>query len=185
MNISREEAQSALAAIEQTRAQMNKTIGVTGYFLIIWGLVWFAGCLANQYLPYKAAGWIWGIGCTLGWILSTVIGIYLGKQTHSQVGPRMGFFFLALFGFAALWFFLMQPASLKQDSLFVLTIFLFGGVVSGIMTRVLASVISCLAIAALVVLGYYLVPAYFFLWAAIFSGLAMFSIGLVMRLRWR
>lgn len=185
MNISREEAQASLAAIQQTRAKMDKLIGVSGYFLIIWGLVWFFGCLSNQYLSIDYASWVWGIGVTIGWILSAIIGIYLGKQTHSQINARMAFFFLALFGFAVLWFFVMQPASFKQDALFVLTIFLFGGVVSGIMTRVLASIISCLAIAVLIVLGYYLVPSYFFLWTAIFSGLAMFSIGLVMRLRWR
>ncbi|HEY3992652.1 MAG TPA: hypothetical protein VGM01_07195 [Ktedonobacteraceae bacterium] len=185
MNISREEAQASLAAIQQTRAKMDKLIGISGYFLIIWGLVWFCGCLSDQYLSIDYASWVWGIGVTIGWILSAIIGIYLGKQTHSRINSRIAFFFLALFSFAVLWFFVMQPASFKQDALFVLTIFLFGGVVSGIMTRVLASIISCLAIAVLVVLGYYLVPSYFFLWTAIFSGLAMFCIGLVMRLRWR
>ena len=69
--------------------------------------------------------------------------------------------------------------------MFVLTIFLFGGVISGIMTRVPASIIGCLAMAVMLVIGYYLLPAYFFLWTAIFSGLTMVGIGLVMRLRWR
>ena len=185
MNISPEEAQASLAAIHQTRAKMNKLVGANGYFLIIWGLVWFFGCLSNQYLPQDQVGWVWGIGCTVGWILSAFLGISLGKQTRSQVGARLAFFFLALFVFGAFWILLMQPVSFKQDALFILTIFLFGGVVSGIMTRILASTLCSLGIAVLVVIGYYLVPAYFFLWAALFSGLVMVVIGLVMRLRWR
>jgi hypothetical protein len=185
VNISPEEAQASLAAIQQTRMKVNKSIGIAGYFSIIWGLVWFFGCLGNQYLSIDAAAWVWGIGCTAGWILSTIVGIYLGKQTRSATGPRVVFVFLALLGFALLWFFVMQPASFKQDALFVITVFLFGGVVAGIITRVLALVITNLSMAVLVVLGYYLVPAYFFLWTAIFSGLAMVGIGLVMRLRWR
>lgn len=185
MNISPEEAQASLAAIQQTREKMHKSTSVTGYFLIIWGLIWFFGCLSNQYLSVDDASWVWGIGTTVGWILSAILGIYLGKQTHSAVGARIGLFFLALFGFAILWFFVMQPASFKQDILFVMTIFLFGGVVSGIMTRAPLACINCLSMAVLIVLGYYLVPAYFFLWTAIFSGLVMVITGLVLRFRWR
>ena len=185
MNISREEAQASLEAIQQTRAQVNKSIGVAGYFLIIWGVVWFFGCLSNQYLSMEYASWVWGIGVTIGWILSAVNGIYLGKQTRSQAGTRTSFFFLALFGFAVLWFFVMQPASFKQDALFIITVFLFGGVVSGIIVRVAVICIYYLSMAVLVALGYYLVSPYFFLWTAIFSGLAMVGMGLVMRLRWR
>lgn len=185
MNISREEAQASLAAIQQTRTKMNRLAGVNGYFLIIWGLVWFFGCLSNQYLSYPSVAWVWGIGSTIGWISSLLLGLYLGKQTRSQVGPRIAFFFLALFGFAVLWFFIMQPASSRQDILFILTIFLFGGVVSGVMTRIPASIITSLAMVVLVVPGYYLLPAYFFLWTAIFSGLTMVVVGLVTCLRWR
>jgi len=185
VNISREEALASLAAVQQMRTKMSRLTGISGYFLIIWGLVWFFGCLSNQYLSDDAVMWVWGAGSTIGWILSAILGVYLGKQTRSQAGARVGFFFLALFGFAVLWFFLMQPASSRQDAMFVLTIFLFGGVISGIMTRVPASIISCLAMAVMLVIGYYLLPAYFFLWTAIFSGLTMVGIGLVMRLRWR
>jgi hypothetical protein len=185
MNISREEALASLAAIQQTRAKMKNLAGMSGYFLIIWGAVWFAGCLGNQYLPVDQTWIIWAPGCTAGWILSAVLGIYLGKHTRSKTGGRQGFFFLALFGFAAFWFFLMQPASLKQDALFIMTIFMFGGVIAGIMERQPASIISSLALAVLMVTGYYLVPAYFFLWAAIFCGLGMIGIGIAVRVHWR
>lgn len=119
MNMSPEEAQASLAVIQQTRAKVNKSIGVAGYFLIIWGLVWFVGCLGNQYLSGSYLGLVWGIGSTIGWILSAMLGIYLGKRTRSHVGPRMAFFFLALLGFATLWFLsCSQPASNKMLCLY-------------------------------------------------------------------
>jgi hypothetical protein len=121
----------------------------------------------------------------LGWILSTVLGIYQGRQMRGAMNARIGFFYLALFGFAALWFIMMQPASAQQNALFILTLYLFGGVVIGIMTHVISAIIGCLSIAVLAVAGYYLVPAYFFLWTAIFCGLTMVGIGLVMLWRWR
>ena len=185
MNISPEEAQASLAAIQQTRAKTRALSGVGGYFSIIWGLVWFFGCLGNQYLPPDRAWLVWAPTSTVGWILSAIIGIYLGKQTRSKIGPRVAFFFLALFGFAVLWFFIMQPISFKQGALFLLTLFMFGGTASGIILRVFPLIICNLIMLLLVVGGYYLVPAYFFLWTAIFSGLFMVGIGLVMRLRWR
>lgn len=185
MNISREEAQASLAAVQQTHVKMRRLVGVSGYFLIIWGIVWFAGCLSNQYFSSDDAAWTWGIGTTIGWILSALVGMYLGKQTRSRAGSHIGLIFLALIGFATLWFFLMQPASLKQDLLFVLTVFCFVGVVSGIVTRVPSSALGSLAMAVLAVLGYYLVPTYYFLWTAIFTGLGMVVAGLVLRLRWR
>jgi hypothetical protein len=92
----------------------------------------------------------------VGWILSAFLGVYQGKQMRAAMNARIGFFF-----------------------------YLFGGVVAGIMTRVVSAIIGSLSIAMLAVAGYYLVPAYFFLWTAIFCGLAMVGIGLVMLWRWR
>lgn len=185
MNVSPEEARESLGVIQQTRAKTKKLVGIGGYFSIIWGLVWFFGLLGNQFLPSEHAWWVWAPTVTVGWILSALLGMYLGEQTRSVIGPRFAFFFLALFVFATLWVFMMQPASFKQDALFVMTVFMFGGVAVGIIMRVFPIIICYLSMAALLVLGYYLVPAYFFLWAAIFSGLAMVGIGLVMCLRWR
>ena len=185
MNVSPEEAQASLKVIQETQAKTKKLTGINGYFSIIWGMVWFLGLLGNQYLPGDSAWLVWAPACTIGWILSAILGISLGRKMRSEAGPRIAWFFLALGGFAVLWFFLMQPASWKQDSLFIMTVFIFGGLAVGILTCVLPLIIGTLSMAALLVIGYYLVPAYFFLWAAIFCGLAMAVGGLVMRLYWR
>lgn len=185
MNISPEEAQASLAAIQQTRAKMHRMASISGYYLVIWGLVWFFGCLGNQFLPFDRVWLVWAPACTVGWILSTILGIYQGRQTHAASSSRIGFFFLALFGFAVLWFIIIQPVSEKQDALFIITLFMFGGVVAGIMTCVIPTIIGSLSVAALAVIGYYLLPSYFFLWVAIFCGLTMVGIGLELLLRRR
>src|SRR6266851_4357664 len=163
MNVSPEEARASLVTIRQTQTQMKKLVGITGYFSIIWGLVWFLGLLGNQYLPEQDVWLIWAPAVTVGWILSAILGIHLGKQTRTSSGSRIAFFFLALGGFAVLWFVVMQPASWKQDALFIMTVFIFGGMVVGIIERALPLIMYTLFMAALLVIGYYLVPVYFFL----------------------
>ncbi len=185
MNISPEEAKDALASIQQTRTQMRKLAGLNGYFLIIWGLIWFFGCLSNQYLPSAYVGWIWGILSPIGSVLSGFLGYYLGTKARSTVGARVGLFFLTLGGFTLLWLIIMQPLSLKQGFLFFLSIIAFGSVIAGILQRIVVSVIGGLSFIALALVGYYILPAYFFLWVAVFCGLALAGCGLLMRVLWR
>ncbi len=185
MNISPEDAQASLAAIQQTRAQMRKGAGVNGYFLIIWGLVWFGGFLTNQFASTTVIGWTWGVLATAGWILSTILGISQGQKMRSSISPRISFFWLALCVFAALWFLIFWPFSERQGVLFFATVIMFGGVVSGILSRSASTIYGSLTITVLALAGYYLVPTYFYLWVAVCCGLTMVGIGLYIRLRWR
>lgn len=185
MNVSPEEARASLAAVQQTRAQMRKLAGLSAYFSIIWGLVWFFGCLANQFLPLHSVWLVWLPILLVGSALSGMLGYYLGTQTRTKIGTRHALFYLALGGFMLLWLAILQPLSLKQDILFFITIVSFGGVVSGILERVRAAVIGSLAFMIIALIGYYLAPAYFYLWVAVFCGLPFAASGLVMRLRWR
>jgi hypothetical protein len=187
MNISPEEAQEALAAIELTKARTRKGYGYGGYYLMIWGAVWFIGFLVSQYLQSNPAvvGWTWG-GLTLAAMIScTVMGVRQGKYVRSQIGPRIGYFYSALFAFTILWYILMPPQSTRQGAMFFITIIMFAGTVIGIFSRSVSTIIGCVSLTLLAIVGYYLLPGYFFLWEAIFGGLAMVAIGLVQRLRWR
>lgn len=185
MNISPEEAQASLEAISRARASTRGAKGFNGYFLIIWGLVWFFGFLANQYLSGALMGWSWGILTTIGWVSSTFLGIHQGKQAHSVIGARIAWFFGVLAAFTGLWMLILQPLTMKQGSLFIITVLMFGGAVAGVLTHNISSIIGCVSITLLAVAGYYLVPTYFFLWTAFTCGLTMVVIGLVLRLHWR
>lgn len=185
MNISPDEAQASLAAVQQTRAKMRKLAGTSSYFAIVWGLVCFFGFLATQFLP---SGYIWLAWLPLvlaGGVISSFIGYHIGTQSRSAVGARHAFFYLALFGFTIIWLIIMQPLSLKQDFLFLASVILFGGVVSGVLQRAVPGVVVSLAFLAITLIGYYLLPAYFYLWMAVFYGLLFAAFGVVMRLRWR
>ena len=185
MNISPHEAEEALAAIQQARDKTRNAYGYNGYYLIVWGLVLFFGFLANQYIHTALLAWIWVGLSLLGCIVSAVLGITQSNQVRSNIGARIAFFYLALVVFAALWLFVAQPLSLKQGILLGVTIYMFGGATIGIFTRTISTIVGCAAITALSVAGYYLLPAYFFLWLAICCGLAMVGIGLTLRIGWR
>ncbi|GAC1568874.1 MAG: hypothetical protein NVS3B14_20330 [Ktedonobacteraceae bacterium] len=185
MNVSPEEAQEALAAIRQTTNKTRKTYGYNGHYLMLWGMIWFVGFIASQYIQSSFIDWIWGVLSTIGWIVSAFLGVNQSKQVRSIVGPRIGFFYFALIGFVVLWFVILQPLSVKQDVLFFISIVMFGGVVAGVFARSVSTIIGCVSITALAVMGYYLIPAYFDLWVAVFCGLTMVGIGLTLRLRGR
>jgi hypothetical protein len=187
MNVSPEEAQEALATIELTKAKTRKGQGYAGYYLMIWGAVWFIGFLVSQFLQSNAAvvGWTWGGLVVVAWIGSAVLGINQGRYVRSQIGQQIGFFYLALLAFAVLWFFLLAFHSTEQGVMFFVSLIMFGGVIVGIFYRNLAIVAGSLFATALAVAGYYLLPGYFYLWEAIFGGLAMLIPGVVLRWRWR
>ncbi len=185
MNITPEEAQASLATIAQTTNKTRKAYGYNGYFLILWGLIWFFGFLANQYLSGTAIGWTWAVLSTVGWVASTILGIKQDRQIRSSVGPRIGFFYMALIVFTLLSLFILQPLSERQIVMFVIIVIMFGGVVAGILTRSVSTIIGCVSVTALALFGYYVLPSYFYLWVAIFCGLTMAAIGLTIRLHWR
>lgn len=187
MNISPEEAQEALAAIELTRMKTQKGYGYNGYYLMIWGTVWLIGFLVSQFLQSQTAvvGWTWGGLVLVAWISSAVLGINQARNVRSQTGQQIGFFYLALFTFAVLWFILLAPRNAEQGVMFFVSLIMFGGVISGIFYRNLAIVVGSLFATALALVGYYLLSGYFYLWEAIFGGLAMLVPGVALRLHWR
>ncbi|MGH2494457.1 MAG: hypothetical protein ACRDIV_07115 [Ktedonobacteraceae bacterium] len=188
MNISPEEAQEALAVIRQTTEKTRKGHGYVGYYLMIWGAVWFVGFMVSQYLQSKPAvvGWTWGGLVLVAWVSCAVMGVKQGRYIRSQVGPQIGFFYLTLFAFTALWYVLLMPQNTKQGAMFFVSIIMFAGIVIGIFSRNLSTVIGSVSVMILAIVGYYLLPAYFYLWEAIFGGFAMFATGLALLFwRWR
>ncbi len=113
------------------------------------------------------------------------MGVRQGKYVRSQIGPRIGYFYLALFVFTVLWYTVMVPQSARQGAMFFITIIMFAGTVIGIFSRSVSTIIGCVSLTLLAIVGYYLLPGYFYLWESIFGGLAMVAIGLTLRLRWR
>jgi len=187
MDISRDEAQESLMAIQQITAQTRHAVAYGGgpYYLIIWGIVWLFGYPSSQFIHTALAGWIW-LGLDLaGVVASVVVGTRLAMRVRSPtLGPRIGLFWLALMGYSALWIWLAQPSSGNQMSLLIATMAMFDYIVMGLWLGWAVSWIG-LTVTILALLGYYLLPAYFNLWMALLGGGTLIGSGLYILQRWR
>ena len=50
MNVTPEDAQEALAAIQQTTVKTRRGLAYYAYQQILWGLLWFVGFLISQFV---------------------------------------------------------------------------------------------------------------------------------------
>src|SRR5579875_654804 len=109
MNITPEEAQSALDTIKQAKTQACTMVYIWAYYWLLWGAVWTIGFLLTQFEPQLLV-WIWSAMIVIGMAGSTIIGIRQGSSMRSTpgsqnafLGERYGIFNGVLYGFAILW----------------------------------------------------------------------------------
>ena len=178
MNITPQEAQAALDNIRQTTTKAQGMAHFWAYYMLLWGVAWTAGFLASQWLP-QFIGWIWGIVIVIGMVGSAILGMTQGERMRSTPGSRMeligtqlGIFNGVLYGFAILWL-IIFPLTLHQIALLWVTVVMFSAIISGAWLRVSLSIVLGMGVTALSVLGYYLLPTYFYLWEAVFAGLSL------------
>jgi hypothetical protein len=184
MNITKQEAQESLDEIQQIILKTRRAIHYagTGAILIIWGIIWALGYSAAQFLN-RFCGPIW-IGLT---ILGTVATwIYSSRKWPGERNPntlRIGLFWLVLMGYAVIWSWLLQPGG-RQQAAFYATIAMFAYVVGGLWLGRFFVWLG-LAVTALTVGGFFLLPAYFCLWMALAGGGALAASGLYILKAWK
>src|SRR5512136_2911079 len=85
MNISPDEAEEALAAIQKVTQKTRRSIASSGayIFLIITGIVWLVGFLSTQFLTGNIVAYIWVGVSVLGSALSIPLGRRLGKRVRT------------------------------------------------------------------------------------------------------
>jgi len=183
MNITPDEARTALNDIEYGTAKARNTYNMWSYQMVLWGAIWTIGFLATQVQP-QLNNWIWGIMLFVGIAGSTILGITQGRSTRlvpgsraAFVGSRLGMFYGVLYGFAVLWL-IVFPFTSLQTGLFWVTIVMFGSIVAGIWLNQAVSVGLYVGITLVTVLGYFLFPHYFWMWAAVFAGLPLVGMGI-------
>ncbi len=189
MNISPNEAEQALVAI-QTMAQKTRhsiASGGTYITLIVTGIVWLIGFLCTQFLPVGIVGYIWGGLSLLGTIVGIILGSRMGKRVRSSsTAPmikRVGLFWLLLIFFALAVIVVARPVDGKQATLLVILFLMLGQMSMGLLFS-FSSVWWTLPISTLALVGYFLLPGIFYLWMAILGGGGMIALGLYIRLRW-
>ena len=189
MDISPDEAEEALAAIQSVTQKTRRSIANSGayIFLIITGAIWLVGFLATQFLTGDIVATIW-IGMS---ILGTALAVLLGTRMGSRVrGPsttiyvkRIGIFWSLLILYAIATIAVARPADGKQMTMFIILFIMVGQMAMGLLFS-FSSVWWTLPITALALVGYFLLPDIFYLWMAILVGGGMIVLGLYIHLRW-
>jgi hypothetical protein len=189
MNISPNEAEEALAAIQTMAQKTRHSIagGGASISLIITGIVWLVGFTATQFLIGPIVVLIW-IGISiLGSALATILGIQAGRRVRSAssavTGKRIALFwvFLVLFAIAALA--VARPTDGKQLTMLIILFAMIGQMGMGLLLSFSATWWT-VPVVALALAGYFLVPAWFYLWMALLGGGVMIVLGLYIRSRW-
>jgi len=188
-NISPDEAEEALAAIQSMTHKTRRSIASSGayIFLIITGIIWLVGFLATQFLPPEITVTVWIVMSVLGSAMAILLGARMGRRVRSPSfnasAKRAGVFWLLLvfYGMAAIA--VARPTDGKQVTMFIILFIMLGQLAMGLLLS-FASVWWALPITALALAGYFLLPELFYLWMAILVGGGMIVLGLYIRLRW-
>lgn len=184
MNITPQEAQTALNDIRSATTKAHNVINIWAYYMLLWGIIWTLGFLASQVVPPLYIAWLWGIMVLLGMVGSAVIGTRQGRLmrttpgTHTAfVGSRLGIFFGVLYGFAILWLILF-PLTPMQVGMLWITVVMFGSIITGAWLREPVSIWLGVGVTITSVIGYYLVPLYFWIWVSVFAGSPLVAVSL-------
>jgi hypothetical protein len=189
MNISPDEAEEALAAIQKISTRTRRSIASSGahIFLIITGIIWLVGFVSTQFLAAPLVVSIW-IGTSLA---GSVLSVFLGRRLSKPVrGPsigvyarRAGLFWLFLVLFAIGVIAVARPEGGKQITMIIILFILLGQLSMGMLMSY-SSTLWALPVAALALAGYFLLPDFFYLWMGILVGGCMIGLGLYIRSRW-
>ena len=189
MNISPNEAEEALAAIQAVMQKTRRAIATSGAykFLILWGIIWLLGFINSQYLPNQTASYVWMGLDIIGGILSAIIGIRLNRGVRTTLpttsGRRIAIFWLLLFFYCVAAVAVAWPVDGKQLAMFIIFFVTVGWIAMGLLLS-FASAWWGLGLLILSLLGYFLFPSIFFLWMAILGGGGMIALGIYVRNRW-
>jgi hypothetical protein len=190
MNISRDEAASALAEIDQARGRI---IQLQGYhhgaqFFIIWGLVWLIANIGTYLFP-AAETTIWPASLAIGALSSISHGIRTslrGRQKALQSPAtrrewRQAIMTsLVVMAFITCLVMIADPASTRQLNAMISIVFPFLYMVGGIWVGWRLFIIG-LVTAIGIMAGYVWIPEHFELWMGLFGGGSLIAGGVWLR----
>ncbi len=189
MNVSPDEAKEALAAIQKVTEKTRHSIASSGAYIfwIATGMVWLVGFVSTQFLSGTTLVAIWAGMSVLASLASTLLGTRAGKRVRSPsinvTARRAGIFWLLLVFYCIAVIAVARPTDGKQITMLIILFVMIGQLGMGMLLSY-ASVWWALPITALALAGYFLLPAYYYLWMGLLVGGAMIALGLYIRLRW-
>jgi hypothetical protein len=189
MNISPNEAEEALAAIQSVTQKTRRSIASSGAHisLIVTGLVWLIGFMCTQFLSGAIVAYIWIALSVLGSAVAGILNSRVSRRVRSPsagaTAKRIGFIWLLLAVYCLAAIAVAWPIDGKQLTTFIVLFVMVGWMVMGLLLSFF-SIWPGLIIIALVLIGYFLLPDLYYLWMAILGGGGMIALGLYIRYRW-
>jgi hypothetical protein len=186
MTISPSEAEEALAAVQNVSQQMRRALNAWGfaYYLILWGIIWLIGFACSQFIGIPVVGYIWLVLDFIGVGLSWYIGAKMTRTFRSPIGARIGLFWLALVGYSLVGMWFVHPVNAREGALLLVIVVMFANVVMGIWMQPSMSWIG-LFVTALALIGYFVLPNFFFILMAVLGGGSMLGTGLYILRNWK
>ncbi len=190
MEISPQDARKSLDDVQRITEQTRRVLASGGapYYLLLWGAIWLVGFTLTQFVDERAwvLGMVWGVLDLIGAIGSAWIGFRLSQRVRSQImSVRIGLFWLALLGYAALLVFLSRPDSKELIALLIVVMAMFGYVAMGLWLNSAVIVWIGLGVTLLSLLGYFFLRDFFSLWMAVLGGGTLMASGWWMLKAWR
>jgi hypothetical protein len=179
MNVSPEEAGEALAVIQAMVKKTQRLIASSGAYKFL--------IVNSQFLPADVSSYVW-IGLDiLGGLASLLVGLGLKRgirsASPSTTGKRIAFFWLLLFVYCFIAISISWPVDAKQLSMMIIIFATLGWIAMGLLLN-LASAWWGLALLALSLVSYFVLPGLFYLLMAILGGGGMIALGIYVRNRW-
>jgi len=202
MDISREEAQTSLADIATVTDTTRKVTDYAGTDIIlgVWGVLWTVGFVQSHLLagPGSAhvnqAGFVWLLLVSIGIVASLVLGKRYRAPVENPAGKRVGYFWFALYAYAWLVMAMLCPFIRFQGvpdyeiGRFMCAINcvipMFAYVVMGLWLEQRFLLRMGLGLTAAIAVGYFVLPALFYLWMAVIGGGSFLGSAGWMRFQW-
>jgi hypothetical protein len=184
--ISPQEARAMLADVEDARIAMRRTIRDHRghYHLWIWGGVWIAMPLTAHFGGDNAARYFPAL-CVVGGVLSAITGFVQSRQVRQPKNARFGIAMVTLWLFGVLFpIVLRAPLDVRNLYAFCCLVAMQTYVIAGLWTDTYLLWVGIL-VTLLVLAGFFLFPAIFWLWMAIFGGGTLVLTGFYVRHFWR
>jgi hypothetical protein len=123
-----------------------------------------------------------GIAFAIYWGRRRMIAIRVAPQSRlAFLHTRLAVFYGILYLFFMLWQIALLRTEMERALLWI-TVIMFAAIITGVWLREPILIVCGVAVTALATLGYWLLPQYFWLWAAVFAGLPLIAVSVYL---WR
>ena len=194
---SRDEARAALAAVDAAQAETRRNIAKScaGPALIWWGLIWIVMMGYAQF--HSGPNHLWWVFMSAGFVGQVAIQKIWPPSIKQAPNWKAAAFWFGIFVYAGLFVVLLEPWSLlnnlssadsammdRKITAYCSIVPMFAYVIIGPWVSRFFVILGLL-MTALILVGYYFVPNWFYLWVGVIGGGTLILSGIFIRKFWK